>query len=207
MAVASAQVAHIGVARAANTGRDGEAAARQAALISLGKKSVMYRFGNAQNERSGAVEELEAILLGDGRRFFHPWPEVVAATALHELTFDRCGVCFGRGEVPDHSGAETIGRQPMRECGECKGQKRVRHNEDARVLTMARHFVATTKIKHESIAEYEEHVTISGTVLRKSKEFRELVNAVDYCKHVLIEAERAAVEGAAVALGRMKAGE
>lgn len=198
-AVASAQVLDIGLARDPQSGRSGEDAARRAALVSLGKKSILYRFGNAQNERSGAIEELVLILKAEGRKFSHPWTAIVAATALHELKDSQCQVCRGRGVVPDHAVEALEGRQPMRECGGCHGQKRRRWNEDDRVLMMARFFVDLT-VTAETGEEFNALTSDAATALRKSRRLADMRHAVDFAKHVLIDAERAAVEGAGLAL-------
>ena len=203
-AVASAQVADIALARAANSGRDGEDAARRAALVSLGKKSVMYRFGNAQNERSGAIEELVPILRADLRGVALPVHllDVIAGAALQELTDDRCFTCFGRGLVPDHSVEGREGKQPMRICDKCNGMLRRKFDEDARIKGLAQQYVARSKLRIESHAELDSLVAAADKQIRKSRQLRPLLNAVDFAKGVLLSAERAAVEGAAKALGK-----
>lgn len=196
-AVASAQIVDR-VLAAANSGRDGEAAARRAAMMSLGKKSILFRFGNAPSEREGIVSDVGEILKGDGKQFPINLVDVIAGTALHELTFDRCVTCLGRGLVPDHSVEAMVGRQPMKTCPTCIGQKRRRFSEDARVNVLARHIAAEARINHESDDEYNDFVTFTATELRSSRRIREVLRAVDFAKSILLDAERAAVEGAAI---------
>jgi hypothetical protein len=177
----------------------GPDAARRAALISLGKKSILFRFGNAQNERSGAIEELGAILRGSASKYPVHLTAVICGTALHELTFDQCGTCFGRGEVQVQ---DLEGRQPMSICGTCNGLKRTRFKEDERIPLLARYIAATAKIDHENDIEYHEFVTFTAKELRSSRRLREILHAVDFATGLILDAERASVEGAAQALGK-----
>lgn len=202
-AVASATVRDLALARDETAGQSGEDAARRAAMVSLGKKSILFRFGNAQNERSGLIEELGAIMANDARYPSH-LQAVIAGTALHELTFDKCGTCFGRGEVQDHSIQGREGRQPMKQCDSCGGMKRVRFKEDERIQLLARLIAADAKIDHEDDTAYHEFVTFTAKELRSSRRLREILSAVGFGKQKLLEAEREATEGAAFALERAK---
>lgn len=206
-AVGAAQCAHVymmpedRIAAAAKKlagGMDlsGEDAALRAAKVSLGKKSMLFRFGSRPKEFPGAVEELVVILRKEKRKDGEPritlnagTVELVAKCALHELAFDRCGTCMGRGEVEDHDLKGLEGKQPMRPCQTCHGQKRRPRNEDDRVLLLAR-------------LQAPEDPAGAAKALRANPRLRDITSAVDCAKGVLLESERISVEGAGLMLER-----
>lgn len=203
-ATAGAMVAQVYELPKKHGGMDMDAltAARRAAMVSLGKRSMLFHFGNRHEEAAPAVEELVAILRNprDPRELTGP-PQVkqpvhkcawIARAALYELTFDRCGSCFGRGEVEDHN-LKIEGRQPMKSCETCFGSGRRRYNEDFRIKTFAR------AVNPEDEAGAEKS-------LRKmpSRELHALLDCVNVAKGVLLAAERVAVEGTGLMLERWK---
>lgn len=83
--------------------RDAE---RQIALVSLGKRSIMYRIGLDATERPFAIEELATMLKrarGRGREPRWALPigdlRVAAAIALDGLAVDLCPKCGGRSAL------------------------------------------------------------------------------------------------------------
>lgn len=176
---------------------------RVAAQISLGKKCILYRHGNDIGERAGAIDELSTMLKRDRMRggnskvpFDMRVCNCIAAAALDELAFDRCAVCLGRGQVPDHGVEALEGRQPMKQCERCKGAKRLRWDEDQRIATLARAWVAAFHTTEDPAAA----VAIISRTLRMDRRLRAFLSAIDFGKNLLLSAERVAVEQAGVML-------
>lgn len=208
-AVGTAQVAQIHMLprRLGGKDMDGPQAARLSAMVSLGKKVVLFRHGSFVAERQGVIEECAALFapvdvptgLVDHHARVNLPPhrcKVVVAAALHEIAFDKCDTCFDRGEVQDHSIQALIGRQPMRICETCKGTKRRRFNEDERVEELARE-MTPAKAKAGTLDDNKKWLR------EMSAEARKMLSAVDYAKSVLLEAERVATAETARSLGRM----
>ena len=207
-AAGAAQCAEILQMPRAKGGQDleAEAAAKVVGQISLGKKTLMTRHSNVLSERAGAIDELcvmlELAVYRDGERRVPFEVEIcrcIAATALDELTFDGCSLCFGRGQVRDHNLDKLEGPQPMMECPRCKGKRRLRFNEDQRVENLAREWVAA--FPGQPLND-PEAVRLVGNALRKDERFRKISSAVDYAKGVILESERIAVEQAGLMLER-----
>jgi hypothetical protein len=173
-----------------------EDAAHRAAMVSLGKRSILFRLGNRPDEMKGAIEELvEMLMLARdkvGRRRVDLDVRtcgLVAQVALLELAHDRCQECLGRGEVEDHSLKGLEGRQPMRVCGSCMGQKRRRYDEDERIIALGRCAAPNDSVK-------------AAKLLRRDKRLTQIVRAVEFAKGELLAAERVAVEGAGLMIER-----
>lgn len=160
---------------------------RIVALVSLGKRSVLFRIGNDVRERGGAIHEL-ATFLRD-RKDKTPFPEnvrrCIAAAALDELAHDKCPVCKGRGVIPMVADAE--GRQPMAQCPSCAGSLKRRYSDDERILKLAREW-ANVNPKEPG------DVTVIAGELRKHPRLHALLASIGTARAILIEAERVAIE-------------
>lgn len=171
-----------------------EEAERTAALVSLGRKAVIFHHGGSVHERAGAIDELLPMLERarnrHGRRIVH-FAEVVtrcvAAVALEELRADKCTVCHGKGQIQV---ANVEGRQPTTMCPKCSGGLLRRFNEDERIGRLAREWLAMCP------ADPEDKTAVSEVAkeLRKHSRLRELLFAIDYAKGKLLEAERVVTE-------------
>lgn len=198
-ATAAAMVAQVYALPRRKGGMDLSAAdaSRRAAMVSLGKRFMLFRLGSRMEELPHAVEELVVMLRKPKNAGDRPIVDLdvrrcawVATAAIYELTFDRCGTCLGRGQVVDHTVQGLEGRQPMRECGTCHGQKRRQLNEDERIGFLAR---AINPLDHGAAAKILRHdPRLKNTVM----------NGVSAAKSVLLEAERIAVEGAGLMVER-----
>lgn len=188
-------------------GRNLEAveAHRIVAQVRLGKHSILYRLGNDASERAEAVDELATILKrakdkkGQSRFGFDVRIcNCIAATAIDELAFDNCKPCMGSGVVRDHDLPALEGRQPMRVCGACQGQKRHRFTEDQRITKLAEEWVRAFGFGQE-VADL--HIIAKG--IRRHKRLRDILGAVDYAKGELLTCERVAVEETGLMLERL----
>lgn len=174
---------------------------RAVMLVSLGKKSILFRHGNDAGERTGAIEELAAMLKKARDRrglarvpFAQQICACIAGAALYELAVDKCFACNAAGEVPDHDVKQLEGRQPMRVCPSCMGARRRRHTEDERIQCLAKEWVQAFPAQR---VDDPEAVTIVAKSLRNHARLRELLLGIDYAKGILLEAERVATENTA----------
>lgn len=169
-----------------------EEAHRIVAMVSLGKKSILYRLGNMAQERRGAIDELSSMLLRrkpNGRPFAKALVRAIAGTALHELAFDVCASCKGSGVIRDHDLQALEGRQPMKVCPTCMGAKRFRFNEDQRTKRLAEEW-------------RPDDAKAAAKELRASARLGAILAAVDTGRATLLEAERIAVEESGYMLGK-----
>lgn len=178
---------------------------RIVALVSLGKKTILFRHGNRAEERLGAIDELSVILKNakhrNGRRKV-PFDVVtcrcIAGVALAELAIDMCPACMGAGQVRMTN--QTEGRQPMMACPTCSGKLKRVYKEDERVDSLAAEWL----LQHPQEPE-EKQTEIRRAIakdLRAHPKLSDLTDAIDYAKKRLIEAERVATEETARMLER-----
>jgi hypothetical protein len=196
-------------------GRNLEAneAHRIVAMVSLGKKSILFRLGNHPLERVGIVDELGAIIKstknkqGNLRfRFDFRVCNCIAATAIDELAKDQCFTCNGAGVERDHDVQALEGPQPMRVCSACMGAKRRRYSEDERVLNLAKEWILafqeSTWHKADRAGREDMIATIANGI-RRHRKLHEMMSATDFAKGKLIECERVAAQETGAMLERM----
>lgn len=182
-------------------------AERTAALVSLGRKSVIFRHANDLSERAGAIEELYPILYeAKDRRgrsiapFSESWIRCIAGAALEELRDDKCIECHGAGQVPMTNQA-VEGRQPMMICGKCGGGLlRKNFSEDSRIARLTAEWLKL----YPPHPDDSEAPTAVAQMMRGHRRLNTLIFAIEFAKGKLLEAERIASEQAAKMLERWK---
>jgi len=115
-------------------------AAREAALVTLGRHVLALRLSNDVHSHAIVVDKLAVEV--ESRLKHLPatdreWrAREVAKQAIREYLFDMCPVCQGKGKVPDHDKPNLRGRQPMTVCPECSGTRKRLYTLEERAKTM-----------------------------------------------------------------------
>jgi len=160
-------------------------AERISAMRAMGKANTLFRHGSNAKERETVIDFLWVMVKREETREGKPrwrFPKTtckcVAMVAADETCWDVCPTCKGAGVVPmDFANSPPEGRMPMVTCGTCQGTRKRRYTLDERAKAL--------------IAE-----------IRKDKRLHGFIEAIEWCRGKLLEAERMAVEGAAQMLER-----
>jgi hypothetical protein len=177
-------------------GRDMDAAEahRIVSLVAMGKACNLFRHGNMPKEREVAIDYLTCMVKnsklasGSSRwRLSIHLCRCVAAVAVDELCWGVCPTCKGARVVP-MSMTEIQGIQPMIGCPTCHGDGKRRHWENERLDALR---VAWNAARiHVSRGVFRD--TFNPASLSKRR--RDLLEAVEWAKSKLLEAERVATE-------------
>lgn len=207
-------------------GLTGEEAHHLAAQVRMGKCTLAFRIGNDPKERANAIEDLFSTVKGATMRggsqrfrFNQDWARCVAAVAMDELTIGMCITCRGAGQVRNHDQQKLEGKQPMKVCPSCSGERKRRYSEDERVKSLARSYVLQQRLytseeerealHHAFIAERTMPSRLVGILaqiandLRADRKLDDFNRAIDFAKGEVLASERLAVESVAVMLERL----
>ena len=113
-------------------------AVKQAALVTLGMRTMALKYANRHDIYQDAVERLAQELLGplkyiDSAERLESARDLARAV-IQEHVIDMCPTCKGGGEIPDSD--QATGVQPMKACPTCTGTGGRSYSEDERALAV-----------------------------------------------------------------------
>ena len=113
-------------------------AVKQAALVTLGMRTMALKYANRSDIYQDAVERLSQELLGPLKYIDEAERTEIARdlarAALQEHVIDMCPTCKSSGEIPDCDQKE--GMQPMKMCPTCAGTGGRAYSEAERALSL-----------------------------------------------------------------------
>lgn len=197
----ASQIAEVIVAQSG--GRlDARDAERVSAMRAMGKANNLFRNGKNPAERKTAVAFLWRMVkreeTREGRprwRFSKTTCVCVSTVAVDETCWDACPTCQGAGVVPMGFSEQKIdGRQPMTTCHTCMGSRKRKYDTEERVAALAKAWAGIMGVDDADGSIARE--------IRADKRLRGFIDAIEWGRGKLLEAERMAVEGAAEMLER-----